>query len=215
MSIMLTRDEDRLVNHANCLTRTTFHATLYSSFCQPCFPFTALAAKSSLRPDCCPLWPVAPCVSCRQREQETLPAMRAACFTFPLRSLTRQKDILQGTAAVHFCSSCMCICQWGFMLCRACLSETSRFLQGMAERGFLPKALAKRSRHDTPKVRSTACCLRACPVAVLSCVRTVCKFWRFKVLSLWCGLYSASADHLWDEGCAQLQLGCTLQFRSQ
>lgn len=32
------------------------------------------------------------------------------------------------------------------------MSSDSFQLQGMAERGFLPKALAKRSRHDTPKV---------------------------------------------------------------
>ena len=32
------------------------------------------------------------------------------------------------------------------------MSSDSFQLQGMAERGFLPKALARRSKHDTPTV---------------------------------------------------------------
>lgn len=35
------------------------------------------------------------------------------------------------------------------------MSSDSFQLLGMAERGFLPKALAKRSRHDTPTVQSS------------------------------------------------------------
>lgn len=38
------------------------------------------------------------------------------------------------------------------------MSSDSFQLLGMAERGFLPKALAKRSKHDTPTVRRQGSC---------------------------------------------------------
>ena len=51
----------------------------------------------------------------------------------------------------------------------------------------------------------------------LSCVGAVCNLSRVKASASRCvpSLCDASAGYLWDEGCAQLQLGGTLELRSQ
>lgn len=45
------------------------------------------------------------------------------------------------------------------------MSSDSFQLLGMAERGFLPKGLARRSKHDTPTVSSGLCCCHPTHVA--------------------------------------------------
>ena len=87
---------------------------------------------------------------CISQHQTMIPAKLAICF------LLRNCFIVHEQVGGHWLS-------W-WMVAAAAVSQIGQFeaemssdsfqLLGMAERGFLPKGLARRSKHDTPTVSS-------------------------------------------------------------